>query len=130
MAVAVVEGSDDGGVGALHDADDAAFGASLAGVGRELDQHLVAVHRLAGIEGRDEDIALEALARLTVQRPYEAEAVTMHGERSDDEIAVDGRRGDGVAVARDQDEFAAHDKIGEQGFELLALAARAARVRG
>ena len=59
-----MEGSDDGGVGALHDADDAAFGASLAGVGRKLDENLIAMHGLGGIKGRDEDVALEALAHL------------------------------------------------------------------
>ena len=53
----------------------------------------------------------------------EAEAVTMHGEGSDDEIAIDGRRGDGVAVARNKDEFAAHHEIGQERFQLLALAA-------
>ena len=123
VALSVVEGSDDGGVGALHDADDAAFGASLAGVRGDLDEDLVAVHGLAGFKGRDEDIALEALAHLAVQRADEAEAVAVHGERADDEIAIDGRLGDGITVAGDQDELAADDKIGEERFELLALAA-------
>ena len=123
MAVAVVEGSDDGGVGALHDADDAAFVAALAGVRGEFDEDLVAVHGLAGVEGRDEDIALKTLAHLAVQRADEAEAVAVHGERADDEIAVDGRLGDGITVAGDQHELAAHDEIGEERFEFLALAA-------
>ncbi len=47
----------------------------------------------------------------------------MHGEGSDDEIAIDGGGGDGVTVARDQDQFAAHHEIGEERFQLLALAA-------
>ena len=81
------------------------------------------MHRLAGIERRDEDVALEALANLAVQRADEAEAVAMHGEGSDDEIAIDGRGGDGVTVARDQDQFAAHHEIGEERFQFLALAA-------
>jgi hypothetical protein len=110
-------------MGALHDTDDAALGAALAGVGREFDEHLIAVHGLGGIEGRDKDIALEALAHLAISRTEETEAVAMHGESADDEIAIDGRRGDGVAVTGDEDEFAAHDEIDEQGFELLALAA-------
>ncbi len=68
LPLAVVEGSNHGGMGALHDADDAAFGAALAGVGRKLDQNLIAVHGLGGIEGRDEDVALEALANFAIQR--------------------------------------------------------------
>ena len=89
----------------------------------ELDQHLFAVHRLGGIEGRDKYIALESLAGFPVQRTDEAEAVPVHGEVSDDEIAIDGGRGDGVAVARHQDQFAPHHEIGQQGFQFLALAA-------
>ena len=50
LPVAVVEGSNHGGMGALHDADDAAFEAAFAGVRGKLDQNLIAVHGLAGIE--------------------------------------------------------------------------------
>ena len=119
---AVVEGSNHGGVGALHHAHDAAFGAALAGVGGKLDQHLIAVHRLAGIERRDEHIALQSLACLPVQRPHEAEAVAVHGQGSGDQIAIHRRRGDGVTVARHQHQFAPHHQIGQQGFQFLALA--------
>jgi hypothetical protein len=110
-------------MGALHDAHDAAFGAALAGVGRELDQNLIALHGLGDVEGRDEDITLEALANLAIGGTEEAEAVTMHGESTDDEIAVDGGGCDSVPVARDEDELAAHHEIGKEGLELLALAA-------
>jgi hypothetical protein len=110
-------------MGALHDPDDAAFGASLAGVGREFDENLIAVHGFGSVEGRDEDIALEALAHLAIAGTEEAETVAMHGESANNEIAIDGGGGDGITVARHEDEFAAHDKIGEERFKLLALAA-------
>ena len=119
----VVEGSNHGGMGALHDADDTAFETALAGVRGKLDQNLVTVHCLAGIGGRDEDIALEALANFRVYGTDEAEAITMHGEASDEEIAIDRGRSDGVPVAGDEDQFAAHHEIGEERFQFLALAA-------
>jgi hypothetical protein len=110
-------------MGALHDAYDTAFEAAFTGVWRKLDQNLITVHGLAGIKGRDEDIALEALANFSIYGADEAEAVTMHGEGSDEEIAIDGRRGDSVAVAGDEDEFAAHHEISQERFQCLALAA-------
>jgi hypothetical protein len=81
------------------------------------------VHCLAGIGGRDEDVALEALTNFRVYGADEAEAITMHGEVSDEKIAIDGRRSDGVAVAGDEDQFAAYHEIGEERFQFLALAA-------
>jgi hypothetical protein len=110
-------------MGSFHDADDAPFGAAFAGVGREFDQNLIAVHCFGDIRGRDEDIAIQALAGFAIQRADETKAVAVHGEASGDEIAIDGRGGDGVAVARNQNEFAAHDEIGKEGFQFLALAA-------
>ncbi len=110
-------------MGTFHDANDAAFGAALAGVRGKFYQNLIAVHRLGDIKGWDEYIAFEALASFTIQGADEAEAVAMHGEGSGDEIAIDGCRGDCVSVARNQDEFAPHDEISKQGFQFLALAA-------
>jgi hypothetical protein len=110
-------------MGSFHDADDAPFSSTLAGVGREFDQNLIAVHSLGYIRGRDEDIAIETLAGFAIQRADEAKAVAVHGEGSGDEIAIDGRGGDSVTVARNQNEFAAHDEIGKLGFQFLALAA-------
>jgi hypothetical protein len=92
-------------------------------VRREFGEHLIAVHGLSGIEGRNEDITLEALADFAVKRADEAEAVTVHGEGSDDEVAVDGRGGDGITVTSDEDKLAADDEIGEEGFELEAITA-------
>jgi hypothetical protein len=46
----------------------------------------------------------------------------MHGEGADDEIAIDGRGGQGVTVSRDEDELAADYEIGKQRLQLLALA--------
>jgi hypothetical protein len=123
VALAIVKGSYDRGVGALHDSDDPAFRSPLAGVRREFDENLVAVHGLGGIEGWDKYVTLEALAHLPVEGADEAESVAVHGERANDEIAVDGRRSNGVTIACDKDELAADDEIGEEGFELLALAA-------
>jgi hypothetical protein len=97
--------------------------AALARVRGKLDENLVAMHGFGGVKGRDEDVTLETLASFAIQRTDEAKAVTMHGERADDEIAIDGRGGDGVTVAGDEHEFAAHDEVGEEGFELLTLAA-------
>jgi hypothetical protein len=110
-------------MGALHDADDSAFETALAGVRGELDQDLVTVHCLAGNGGRDEDVPLEALANFRVHGADEAEAITMHGEVSDEKIAIDGRRSDGVAVAGDENQFAAYHEIGKERFQFLALAA-------
>jgi hypothetical protein len=92
-------------------------------VGREFDQNLIAVHSFGDIGGRDEDIALKALAGFAIQRADEAKAVAVHGEGSGDEIAIDGRGGDSVTVARNQNELAAHDEISKEGFQVLALAA-------
>jgi hypothetical protein len=47
----------------------------------------------------------------------------MHGESANDKIAIHGRGGDGVTVARDVDQFAADDEIGEERFQFLALTA-------
>jgi hypothetical protein len=75
-------------MGTLHHANDPAFVAALAGVRREFDQNLVAVHGLADIKGRNEDVSLKALANLTIQRAHESEAVAMHSEYPDHKIAI------------------------------------------
>jgi hypothetical protein len=90
-------------------------------VRREFGENLIAVHGLSGIERRNEDIALKALADFAVQRADEAEAVTVHGEGSDDEVAIDGGGGDGVTVTGDEDKLAADDEIGEKGFEFETI---------
>jgi hypothetical protein len=81
------------------------------------------VHCLSGVEGRDEDVSPEALADFTVGGTDEAETITMHGESAYYEIAIDRCGCDGITVAGYEDQFAAHDKIGEEGFQFLALAA-------
>ena len=62
-AAADFELADDGGVGALQHLDDLAIGAAAGLDAGDADDHAVAVHRLFGGFGRDENVAGDARNR-------------------------------------------------------------------
>src|SRR6266576_5412930 len=91
----VVEDADDGWVGTRDRANDAAFGAAVRPKSRDLDQHLVSMHRRSHRRRRNEYIAgktrLETGIKSRSVGNHEAEAVAMHAQTSDEHIAVSGR---------------------------------------
>src|SRR5271169_6394907 len=92
MASAIVKSPDHRGMRAYHRAHDAAFGAAIGTNGGDVDQHAVAVHRVADYVGCYKNIPNETRFERRTQRACiwddEAKAVAMHGEASDNQILV------------------------------------------
>ncbi len=91
MAMSVVKDADDGGMGAREGADNAALGAAIVADGGDFDKNAVAVHGGADGVRRNEDIAVEAGFEIRIERRgfgnHKAEAVAMHGQASDEQVA-------------------------------------------
>ena len=96
VAVSVVEDADHGWMGARQRADDTAFGAAVGADGGDFDQDAVAVHGGSGGVRRNEDIAGEASLETVIERSgfgnHEAEAVAMHGQAADEQVASLGHQ--------------------------------------
>src|SRR6202521_4110296 len=91
VAVSVVEDADHGRMGTRQRADDAAFGAPIGADGTDFDQDAVAVHGGSDRMRSNEDIAGEASFQTSIERSgvgnHEAEAVAMHGQAADKDVA-------------------------------------------
>jgi hypothetical protein len=105
-------------MGAAQHLDDLAVGAAVRLDPRDADHHAVAVHRLLGGVGRDENVARESLDGTLGNQ--EAVAIAMHLEAADRELAR--ARGDGVMAGTQFDEVAAGGEPGQRRLELFALA--------
>ena len=95
-------------------AKDAAFGTAIGTDGGDFDQNAVAVHRGADGVRRDEDIASQAGFQTSVERSgfgnREAEAVAMHGQPADQQVASLGGLRNSVALGVDLQQFAFADE--------------------
>lgn len=112
------------GMSAHHRPHNAAFSAAIGTNCHNVDQHAIAMHRVANRVGRDEDIPGQARFKRRTQRTRvgddEAEAVAMHAEASDNKILVCRGLGQSVAVRIDLNQFAGSDQLLKMPVELSA----------
>jgi hypothetical protein len=115
-----MEDPPDGGMRALHDAENMTFGAAIA-QGAELDQHLVALHGVANLGRGDKYVSLKLAAHGFVVWAHKAVAVAVHYQAPDDEVAIDGFGGQRIAAALGLDEASAANQLFKQIVEAAAF---------
>ena len=111
----VVKDTDDGGVSALQDAGDAAQTAAIGTGGRQLHQHLVALHGAINFIGWDENVVFP-LGTLSCVRSHEPVAVAVQIEPAGNKIvtrAATGFFGNGPVLAIGFHQIAARRHAGK-----------------
>src|SRR5947209_19610187 len=76
----MMEGADDGRVGASNDLDDATFGATIPPPCAKFDQHLVTAHGGIHVSRGDVDVTGDLVAYRRIAGFYESISIAMHGE--------------------------------------------------
>jgi hypothetical protein len=122
----VMEDAHDGGVGAVDDAQDAAFGSPVAAHVAHFDQYAVAVHGGADSAGIDEDVAIEPLAQFLAFGGDEAVTVAVHAQAAGDQVAGGGGGGQGIEIIFRLQQLPARDQVVQVlGEEAAVVAAQA-----
>src|SRR5271170_2281529 len=114
MTESVVEDANDRGMGARQGTYDAPFGASIRPDGSNLDQHPVAVHGRPSSVWRNENIACEPAFETCIERSgfgnHEAEAIAMHRQTADEQVASLRSLRNGVTFRVDLQQFTFSDQ--------------------
>src|SRR6185312_13978440 len=121
VAVSVMKGSDNRGVGAINYLYDRAFCAPLSTSGAKFDQHLVSAHGCIQVARRDINVAFDAVAHLCVARSHESKSIAMHRKLARHQVAPGCGRRQGVTVATHSNQFPAINQLLQALFEVSSL---------